>query len=270
MLSYQHLYHAGNMADVHKHSLLAWMLQYLTQKEKPVSYIETHAGRALYDLTSDEAIKTGEAAEGINRVLAANWFSESHPYLQAITKIRAQHGPQSYPGSPLLAAETLRPTDSLHLAELHPQESTALEYAMSPYRARCYTQDGFTLAQSLCPPMPRRGMLVIDPSYEMKSEYGTLPGFIRQIHRKWPVGIIVLWYPLLTTGTHHSMVEELAHICPAGLRHEVAFAPARPGHKMIGSGLFVINPPFALAPEAARMSRCFKNINRNKRGKAND
>ena len=79
MLSYQHLYHAGNMADVHKHSLLAWMLQYLTQKEKPVSYIETHAGRALYDLTSDEAIKTGEAAEGINRVLAANWFSESHP-----------------------------------------------------------------------------------------------------------------------------------------------------------------------------------------------
>ena len=107
MLSYQHLYHAGNMADVHKHSLLAWMLQYLTQKEKPVSYIETHAGRALYDLTSDEAIKTGEAAEGINRVLAANWFSESHPYLQALTKIRAQHGPQSYPGSPLLAAECM-------------------------------------------------------------------------------------------------------------------------------------------------------------------
>ena len=258
MLSYQHLYHAGNMADVHKHSLLVWMLQYLTQKEKPISYIETHAGRALYDLNSDEAIKTGEATEGINRVLAANWFSGAHPYLQVLATIRAQHGPHSYPGSPLLAAETLRATDKLHLAELHPQEATALEYAMSPYPARCYAQEGLGLAQSLCPPMPRRGMLLIDPSYEMKSEYGTLPGFIRQIHRKWPVGIIVLWYPLLTTGMHHSMLRELEHRCPEALRHEVAFPPARPGHKMIGSGLFVINPPFALAPEAARLNRCFK------------
>ena len=259
MLSYQHLYHAGNMADVHKHSLLVWMLRYLTQKDKPISYIETHAGRALYDLASHEAVKTGEAAEGITRALTANWFAEPHPYLQALTEIRAQHGPHSYPGSPLLAAETLRPTDSLHLAELHPQEFTALDYAMSPYKARCYAQDGFALAQSLCPPMPRRGMLLIDPSYEIKSEYSALPGFIRQINRKWPVGIIVLWYPLLSSGAHHSMLHDLEDSCPEGLRHEVAFPPARPGHKMIGSGLFIINPPFALAPEAARLSRCFKN-----------
>ena len=234
------------------------MLQYLTKKEKPSSYIETHAGRALYDLISDEAIKTDEATEGTNGILAANWFSGAHPYLQFLTTIRAQHDPHSYLGSPLLAAEILRATDKLHLAELHSHEATALEYAMSPYQARCYAQEGLRLAQPLCPPMPRRWMLLIDPSYEMKSEYGTLPDFIRQIHRKWPVEIIVLWYPLLTTGMHHSIMRELEDTCPEALRHQVAFPPARPGHKMIGSGLFVINPPFTLAPEDARLSRCFK------------
>ncbi len=101
-------------------------------------------------------------------------------------------------------------------------------------------------------------MLLIDPSYKVKPEYKTLPSFIQQIHHKWPVGIIVLWYQLLTKGMHHSMLCELEHSCPEALRHEVAFPPAHPGHKMIGSDLLVINPPFALAPEAARLSRYFK------------
>ncbi len=139
------------MADVHKHSLLVWMLQYLTQKEKPISYIETHAGLALYDLNCDKAIKTGEATEDINRVLAANWFSGAHPYLQVLTTIRAQHVPHSYPGSPLLAAETLRATVKMQMAELHPQEATALEYAISPYQARCYAQEGLELAAIALP-----------------------------------------------------------------------------------------------------------------------
>ena len=128
MLSYQHAYHAGNMADVHKHALLAWILDYLTQKDKPLCYIETHAGRGLYDLAGDAAAKTGEAAQGIDR--AAARFPPDHPYIRLLARTRAAHGPRAYPGSPMLAALALRPGDSLHLAELHPQEHAALADAM--------------------------------------------------------------------------------------------------------------------------------------------
>ena len=98
MLSYQHIYHAGNLADVHKHSLLAWMLGYLTRKDKPLSYMETHAGRALYDLSDTPALKTGEAAQGIGRV--RGWFDDAHPYAQVLDQITAEHGSDAYPGSP--------------------------------------------------------------------------------------------------------------------------------------------------------------------------
>ncbi|OZA07309.1 MAG: 23S rRNA (adenine(2030)-N(6))-methyltransferase RlmJ, partial [Rhodobacterales bacterium 17-64-5] len=120
MLSYQHLYHAGNLADVHKHSALAWMLDYLTRKDKPLSYIETHAGRGVYDLSAPEAVKTGEAAAGI--ALAESVFPPDHPYRQRLDEARAGYGPQAYPGSPLIAALGLREGDTLHLAELHRQE----------------------------------------------------------------------------------------------------------------------------------------------------
>ena len=125
MLSYQHIYHAGNLADVQKHALLAWMLEYLTQKDKPLSYIETHAGRGLYDLGSDEALKTGEAQAGID--LAEGWFPADHPYIQRLTECRAMFGPRAYPGSPMIAALGLRETDTIHLAELHPQEKQAFK-----------------------------------------------------------------------------------------------------------------------------------------------
>ncbi|MEL6960479.1 MAG: 23S rRNA (adenine(2030)-N(6))-methyltransferase RlmJ, partial [Pseudomonadota bacterium] len=115
MLSYQHLYHAGNLADVHKHSALAWMLNYLTRKDKPLSYLETHAGRGLYDLASDEASKTGEAAAGIGAL--GDRFS-NHPYGAVIAAVRAGNGASAYPGSPLIAAHLLRSDDQMHLAEL--------------------------------------------------------------------------------------------------------------------------------------------------------
>ena len=110
MLSYQHIYHAGNLADVQKHALLAFMLDYMTRKDKPLSYIETHAGRGLYDLGSDEALKTGEARAGID--LAEGWFPADHPYIQRLAECRAMFGPRTYPGSPLIAALGLRETDS--------------------------------------------------------------------------------------------------------------------------------------------------------------
>lgn len=258
MLSYQHIYHAGNLADVHKHSLLAWMLSYLTRKDKPLSYIETHAGRALYDLTDDAALKTGEAAQGITK--AAAWFAPGHPYAEVLGKIKTQHGPTAYPGSPLISALSLRPTDQIHLAELHPQEHDALDLAMSPYPVKCHLRDGFELAHALTPPTPRRGMLLIDPSYEIKDDYAAIPQHIAKLVRAWNVGIIALWYPILTNHAHHPMLNTLSAAHPSALRHEVRFPPARPGHGMVGSGMFVINPPYGLGDEAKELARHFAKL----------
>ncbi len=256
MLSYQHIYHAGNLADVQKHALLAWMLEYMTRKDKPISYIETHAGRALYDLASPEAQKTGEAAKGIE--VARSWFALDHPYARVLDAVDAASGAGSYPGSPRIATELLRPMDSLHLAELHPQEAQALRLAMRGTGAKVHVQDGFEMAQSLAPPEPRRGLLLIDPSYEIKSDYTRIPGIIAKLHRKWNVGVIALWYPILTDGTHKPMLRALdAQDLPATVRHEVQFPAARQGHRMVGSGLFVVNAPFGFEDEAARLSKHF-------------
>ena len=256
MLSYQHIYHAGNLADVHKHSLLAWMLSYLTQKDKPFSYIETHSGRALYNLSDPAAHKTGEAKRGIGRLREA--LPLDHPYTRVLSQLDQEQGANAYPGSPYIAASLLRPGDRLHLAELHKGEYAALELAMSPFSAKCYNRDGFELAHSLCPPDPRRGLMLIDPSYEIKSDYDAIPNHINKIARAWNVGVICLWYPLLKISAHHGMLRQLKNAHPDGFCSEVSFPPAREGHGMIGSGLFVINPPFGLAQEAGRVARAFK------------
>lgn len=265
MLSYQHLYHAGNLADVHKHAALAWVLNYLTQKDKPLSYIETHAGRGLYDLAADEALKTGEAAAGI--ALAASWFPPDHPYRQRLMETRAAHGPDAYPGSPLIAALGLRETDTIHLAELHPGEVQHLRTAAGPWGAHVYQRDGFDLALALTPPTPRRGLMLIDPSYEMKADYDAIPKHIANIHRKWNVGILMLWYPVLTGAPHAAMLRSLAETIPDALRSEVRFPPARNGHRMEGSGLFIINPPYGLAAEAAWLESRFRTLSPNPTGR---
>ncbi len=259
MLSYQHIFHAGNLADVQKHAILAWMLAYLTRKDKAISYIETHAGRGLYDLGSAEAVKTGEAAQGVARV--EDWFAKDHPYVQVLAAMRERHGAQAYAGSPLLAAEMLRSQDSLHLAELHPQEVTALRLALRGSGAKIHHQDGFELAQSLAPPTPRRGLMLIDPSYEMKEDYGRIPAIIAKLHKKWNVGIIALWYPILTNNAHEPMLNALQYQdLPGAERLEVRFPPAREGHRMIGSGMFVVRAPYGITDEAARLSKCFHQL----------
>lgn len=261
MLSYQHIYHAGNLADVQKHALLCSMLDYLTRKDKPLSYLETHAGRGLYQLDAPEARKTGEAAAGIDLVLAQGLLGADHPYLSALARVRTTHGDRAYPGSPLLAAECLRQQDKIHLAELHPQEYAALDYAMSASQAKVLKQDGFQMAQALIPPTPRRGVLLIDPSYEVKEDYETIPKVIAQLNRKWNVGVIALWYPILTSGAQKPMLAALEALqLPKALRHEVKFPPARDGHRMIGSGMFVVNTPYGLQDEAARMTTVFDKL----------
>ncbi len=258
MLSYQHIYHAGNLADVHKHSLLAWVLAYLTRKDKPLSYMETHAGRALYDLSDAAALRTGEAAQGIEKT--ARWFDAAHPYAQVIATVREQDGPNAYPGSPMIAAHLLRETDRIDLAELHPKEHAALDLAMSPYPVKCHLRDGFDMAFALTPPTPRRGLILIDPSFEIKDDYVAIPRHIGKLHRAWNVGIIMLWYPILTSKAHLPMLTALDRAHADALRHEVHFPPARPGHGMIGSGLFVINPPYGLADAARILAQKYKTV----------
>ncbi|SDE41524.1 23S rRNA (adenine(2030)-N(6))-methyltransferase RlmJ [Limimaricola pyoseonensis] len=247
MLSYQHAYHAGNLADVHKHALLAWMLDYLGRKPKALSYIESHAGRALYRLDAAEAAKTGEAAQGILRV--ADWFAADHPYARVLDATRAAHGATAYPGSPEIAARLLREGDRIDLAELHPQEHAALQAAMGD-RARVHRRDGIEMAVALTPPEPRRGLLLIDPSWELKDEYLSIPKALKRIARKWPVGVIALWYPILRDRPHAPMLRALERDLPDAVRHEVTFPPAREGHGMTGSGLFVVNPPYGFHAEA--------------------
>ena len=244
MLSYQHSFHAGNLADVHKHAALAWVLDYLTQKPKPLSYIESHAGRALYDLSGAEARKTGEAAQGISRVLKA--LPEAHPYRTCIETVRAAQGPTAYPGSPLIAQSLLRAGDKIHLAELHPQEHAALRANLKGKNIHTHQQDGLELALSLTPPEPRRGMLLIDPSWEVKSDYATVPATVKAIARKWNVGILMIWYPLLQDAPHLPMIQGLHRSFPEALVHEISFPPVRESHRMRGSGLFVLNPPWGL------------------------
>lgn len=256
MLSYQHHYHAGNLADVHKHALLGWTLDYLTQKDKPLTYIETHAGRGVYDLGSDDAARTGEAAAGV--AVAQSWFAPDHPYRQRLAEVRSSYGPMAYPGSPLIAALSLRDQDTLHLAELHPQEIQYLRAALVAWDAHIYQRDGFELALALTPPTPRRGLMLIDPSYEVKDDYDAIPRHIANITRKWNVGVVALWYPMLIGGAHGPMLRTLMAQFPDALRSEVRFAPVRDGHRMEGSGMFVVNPPFGMEGEAKRIEALFR------------
>ncbi|WP_099826445.1 23S rRNA (adenine(2030)-N(6))-methyltransferase RlmJ [Oceaniglobus indicus] len=258
MLSYQHGYHAGNAADVHKHALLAAVLSYMTRKDKPLGYTETHAGRGLYDLGAPEAVKTGEAAAGIGR--AEHLLPADHPYRASLARIRAKHGQTAYPGSPLIAADLLRPTDTLTLAELHPGEHAALCDAMAGQGAVISKIDGLAMALSKAPPRPRRGLLLCDPSYEVKADYDAIARWLPQVHAKWNVGVLMLWYPILTDGRHRPMVAQIRALIPAASVHEVAFAPARPGHGMRGSGMITVNAPYGMEKETALLDDLFMKL----------
>ncbi|ACM01558.1 23S rRNA (adenine(2030)-N(6))-methyltransferase RlmJ [Cereibacter sphaeroides] len=260
MLSYQHIFHAGNLADVHKHALLCAMLDYMVQKDKPLTYIETHAGRGLYDLGSAEAVKTGEAAQGIARL--EERLPADHPYRRRLREERAIFGPDAYPGSPLLAAGFLRDGDAMHLAELHPQEFRALAKVMEPWGAHLRQEDGFRAALALTPPTPRRGFMLIDPSFEVKADYDAIPKHMAALARKWNVGTIALWYPLLPPGLHRPMMAALRDRFPEALAHEVRFPPAREGHGLVGSGMFVVNPPWGSEAEAERLTALFAGLAR--------
>ena len=256
MLSYQHVYHAGCIADVHKHASLSVLLDVMARKDKPLTYIETHAGRGVYDLNAPEAEKTKEADKGIRAFLKAGKLPQDHPYTLLLRKMAAEIGENVYPGSPFIAEALLRPTDSIILSELHPQEYRALKRLTDYPNVHIHNRDGYEAVLALCPPTPRRGMVFIDPSYEIKTEYEKAAKTILKLHKKWEQGVIFLWYPILKEGLHRSMTEKLLSAGLPKLYHgEVRFAGVAEG--MTGSGIMIINTPYQSEKELNEIKKWF-------------
>ena len=238
MLSYQHIYHAGCLADVQKHSVLAVICEQMVRKDKPLYYMETHAGRGIYDLKSVEAEKTGEAREGI--LAMRTKLPQAHPFTQVLAKF-----PDNiYPGSPAVAHSILRKTDRMFLTELHPQEFTALKNNMNYVNVFVQNDDGYTGVLAKSPPLVRRGLVMVDPSYEVKDEYLQAAKFVVELHKKWAEAVIILWYPILRTGLHKDMCEILEKAkLPKFYRQEIIF-PGKHADNTLGSGIIICNLPF--------------------------
>jgi 23S rRNA (adenine2030-N6)-methyltransferase len=252
MLSYQHGYHAGNFADVVKHLTLSRILCYAAQKNKPLFYLDTHSGRGLYDLKDSQAMKTGEYLQGINLL----WQHRHHlpalfsPYLHCIDKINTGSNLRFYPGSPALAIELLRTQDRLYFCELHPQEFTCLENLKRENKRVFYSHtDGIASLKALLPPVERRGVIFIDPSFEVKDEYKTIPRAIKTAHEKFSTGIYCAWYPLVDRRLSEQFLRGMKAI-PATCSLHIEFnMHSNTELGMSGCGLWIINPPFTLKAE---------------------
>lgn len=245
MLSYQHIYHAANFADVHKHLWLICVIDYLLQKDKPFTWIDTHAGRGLYDLQAAEAQKLKEYEDGFSALdaLPTSLLAERYKSLMGDRRF--------YSGSAVLAAKMLRGDDRLIAHELHSGEFAHLQKALKPYKnARALHEDGYKGLNALVPPAPRRGGVLLDPSYEVKSEYETCAKAVLKAYKKWSQGVYMIWYPILGAGLHRGMIEVLSAL---GLDDEKLIVDEwqQPGKTsgMTGSGIIVINPPYGCAEQ---------------------
>ena len=256
MLSYQHEYHCGNHADVLKHAILALTIRALQRKDTPLRVIDTHAGSGLYDLGSPEAQRNAEFRTGISRVLAAGSPPpELEPYLGAVRAMNPDAGTLSrYPGSPQIAHHLLRPQDHLELLELHPQALARLRrsFGHEP-RVHVHERDSYEGLPGLVPPPERRGLVLIDPSYEVRQELRAVIDTVSAGHARWPGGIWLIWYPLLRDPQTARLPAKLAasgirRIFRAELQVESA------GHVGLrGSGLLIINPPYGVDTALANL-----------------
>ncbi len=251
MLSYQHIYHAGNMGDVQKHLWLICVLDYLTKKDKPFLWIDTHAGRGLYDLTAPEAQKIKEYESGILKFYAGIKNAQNLPsplsrYRDFIKNLNKEDITK-YPGSAYLAANIMRPTDKLYAFDLHKGEYPHLERALKNYlNSNTRFEDGFNGLKSLIPHNTiKRGGVLIDPSYEIKDEYAATAQAVINAYHKFPQGIYMAWYPILEKGYHAELLEPLRALnLPAEdfIIDEWHFPDTQKGMK--GTGIVILNPPF--------------------------
>lgn len=258
MLSYQHIYHAGNFADIHKHIILSEILSDLVKREKNVTFIDTHAGRGLYKLDSKEAQKTGEFRNGIEYALKDQIFPEKLTYIKLIKRISKKYGKNVYPGSPFIAKELLRESDDLFLMELHPKEHIYLQKNMKAKHIQIKKCDGYKETLSISPGKFRKGIVLIDPSYEVKSEYDLILKFISKLKLKWPEVTIMLWYPILKEGYHQNMTRKLLSSNLGNIfHHEIKIHYPDPANKksMLGSGVFATNTSPSLQEECKNIFR---------------
>ncbi|MEL6546048.1 MAG: 23S rRNA (adenine(2030)-N(6))-methyltransferase RlmJ [Myxococcota bacterium] len=250
MLAYRHGYHAANHADVLKHSVWLYVLEYMKRKEKPFLVVDTHAGPADYDLESDFARKNEEHREGLERVLHAD--APPAPiarYLEAIAAHRQRYGATRYPGSFALTLAARRAQDRAVAFELHPSDFAALgDFCRGHRNVAKLQDDGLKGLLAHVPPVERRAAVIIDPSYEIKTDYQRVPQALRKACRKFPSGTYVLWYPVVERAVTESMLSELRSVRNV-LRLELAVAPDSKAPGMTASGLAIVNPPFTLAQD---------------------
>jgi 23S rRNA (adenine2030-N6)-methyltransferase len=251
-MNYRHAFHAGNFADVHKHSILVRVLLHLRAKPAAFRVIDTHAGSGRYDLFGSEATRSGEWHQGIERVWRAREAGAVHdlikPYLDVVAALNPGGELRTYPGSPLVAQSLLRAQDRLIACELEPGSARALAATLrGDQRAKALRIDGWTAAAAYVPPPERRGLVLIDPPFEEAADFTHLSNILAVAHRKWPTGIYLLWYPIKDREAPDALARRLRTLSvPNILRSELTIGPPRAEGGLIGSGLVVVNPPFTL------------------------
>ncbi|WP_294427760.1 23S rRNA (adenine(2030)-N(6))-methyltransferase RlmJ [uncultured Treponema sp.] len=267
MLSYIHAYHAGNHADILKHLTLSLILEHLCQKEKPFTVIDTHAGSGIYRLDDERAQKTGEASSGIEKIMNQDLSSALPSLANFLSIIKDYYSHGEYPGSPLIENAFLRQGDEQILSELHPRAFEELKECVYNRRKMCeesgkiffepklHKRDGYELLSAITPPKIKRGLAVIDPSFEDASDFEKCGEVIARVHKKWNAGIIALWYPLVA---HRSMEismmkEKIAASVDSteakilDIQMEIKRKEDMTGlASLYGSGMFIVNFPFKL------------------------
>jgi len=271
-MNYQHAFHAGNFADVHKHAVLARILVHLGRKPAAFRVIDTHAGAGKYDLFASESTRGGEWQNGIRRLWdalpppypapQAGVRALLAPYLGAVAALNPGGTLRSYPGSPAIVQSLLRPQDRLIACELEPRSARSLKAVLrADRRAKALGIDGWTALRAYVPPKERRGLVLIDPPFEEAADFTRLSEELVAAHGKWPTGIYMLWYPIKEHEAPDALARRLRKLAlPSVLRCEIMLGPPRAGSGLAGSGLIVVNPPFkldvelrALLPELAKI-----------------
>jgi 23S rRNA (adenine2030-N6)-methyltransferase len=260
-MNYRHAFHAGNFADVFKHVILTRILVHLRDKPAPFRVIDLHAGTGLYDLTSEEAQRTGEWRDGIGRLFAAELRPQElrpeaaallAPYLAAVRAFNPDGVLRHYPGSPLIVGELLRANDRLIACELEPAAAAALGRRLYSVRqAKAVAIDGWVGLNAYIPPSERRGLVLLDPSYEEADEFPRLATALVSAWRKWRTGIYMAWYPIKSRNGPDALLRAVARSgVEKALRLEISIGPIAAEGPLAGCGLAVINPPWRLAEEA--------------------
>jgi len=254
-MNYDHAYHAGNFADVVKHATIARIVEYLKRKEQAFRVIDTHAGEGLYDLSSERAQKTGEWQSGIGRLLDADFSAEVatllSPYLESVQALNPDGGVKFYPGSPGIIRHLLRKQDRLLAIELKPDAHSALKSRFADdFQTRVLELDGWLALGAHVPPKEKRGLVVVDPPFELENEFGRIVDGLRRAHARWPGGIYAFWYPIKDFAAVARFRKALSDAgIPKVLDSWLTIRASQDLPRLDGTGMIVVNPPFTLVEE---------------------